>query len=240
MTNDLYEKVRNDARTWGFWGSLGGLAVATTWGLGMFAIGGVAPQEAIARHPVIFRITFLACFFGPLIEIGVLVALAIFAAKRSPMRAVVGGLIALMYVPLNLSCYFLNGALQPRLLASPAPGPLEQTISTIIAMEHRYSLFFALDVMGYALLGIGLSLCMSALWGRSRLWTAATVATFLCTLGSVGGTLGIALDNQALTNAVVAGGVFAIFSNILTALAFRAERSPEGALGSGALAQFPT
>jgi hypothetical protein len=224
-TDEMLTELNRSVPAWGFWGSLGGLVVATTWGLGMFAIGGVAPRVSIPAHPVVYRLTFFACFLGPLIEIAVLVALAVLAAQRSPMRALVGALIALVYVPLNLSCYFLNGAIQPRLVLAPKFGPVEQTISTILAMEHRYSLYFAVDVLGYGLLGTGLAIMMSALWGRSRLWTWATAATWLCAIASIAGPIGILLDSQPLTNATVVGGAFALISSCLTAAAFRQEYS---------------
>jgi hypothetical protein len=223
--NDLLANLNRSAPVWGFWGSLGGLAVVIVWGLGMFAIGGMPPIQSVLEHPIIYRLTFVACFAGPIVEIAVLVALAVLASQRSPMRALVGALVALVYVPLNLSCYFLNGAIQPRLAAAPDFGTIEQTISTILAMEHRYSLCFALDVLGYGLLGTGLAIMMSALWGRSRLWTWATAATYLSAVASVAGAIGIFLDSQRLTSACVIGGIFALASSCLTAAAFRQEQS---------------
>jgi hypothetical protein len=221
--SEMVTDLNRSAPAWGFWGSLGGLVVATTWGFGMFAIGGVPPRTAVLAHPVIYRLTFVACLAGPLVEIAVLVALATLAAQRSPMRGLVGALIALVYVPLNVSCYFLNAAIQPRLVQGPDFGPMEQTISVIMAMEHRYSLYFALDVLGYGLLGTGLAIMMSSLWGRSRLWTSAATATFLCAVTSVAGPVGILLDSQTLTHATIAGGAFALVASCLTAAAFRQE-----------------
>jgi hypothetical protein len=221
--HDFLTDLNRSAAAWGFWGSLGGLAVAMSWGLGMFVIGGVPAIKAVPEHPIIYRLTFVACFAGPLIEIGVLVALAVLAAQRSPMRALVGALLALAYVPLNLSCYFLNGAIQPRLVTAPNFGPMEQTISTILEMDQRYSLYFAIDVLGYGLLGTGIMMMMSALWGRSRLWTWATIAACLCAISSIGGPVGIFLDSRTVTNATIVGGAFAFISSLLTAVAFRQE-----------------
>jgi hypothetical protein len=222
--SDPFSALNRTAPRWGFWASLGGLAVSVLWGLGMFVIGGKAPVQAVLEHPTVYRLTFLVCFFGPLVEIAALVALAVLAAQRSPMRAVVGALIALVYVPLNLSCYFLNAAVQPRLAAAPSFGPMERTISALLSMEHPYSLYGSLDILGYGLLGVGGLLIMSALWGRSRLWTWATAAWALCTVGCVAGPVGIVLDSRMLTNGSVAGGAVSVVSWILTALAFRQEQ----------------
>jgi hypothetical protein len=111
-------------------------------------------------------------------------------------------------------------------------GALERTISVIMAMEHRYSLYFALDVFGYGLLGLGLAVVTSALWGRSRLWNLATVATFACGVGSLGGPIGILLDNETVTRATVLGGIFAMVSSGLTAAAFRQQSRRLGASGA--------
>ena len=211
------------APKWGWWGSIGGFAVSLTWGLGMFVIGGLSPRQSVLEHPVVHRVTFGACFFGPLVETAVIVALAVLAAQRSPMRALVGALIALAYVPLNLSCYFLNAAIQPRLVSAPSFGPMEQTISVIVSMQHRYSLYGSVDVLGYALLGLGGLLIMSALWGRSRLWTWSTVVWALCTVGCVAGPLGLIVDSAMLTNGAIVGGAVSVVSSVLMALAFRQE-----------------
>jgi len=223
-TDDLFAALCRSAPPWGFWGSIGGFAVSATWGLGMFAIGGVPPVQAVPEHPIVYRLTFGACLLGPLVETVVVVALAVLAAQRSPMRAVVGALIALAFVPLNVSCYFLNSAIQPRLVTAPSFGPMEQTVSAIVSMQHRYSLYGSVDILGYALLGLGGLLVMSALWGRSRLWTWATAAWIVCTLGCVAGPVGLVLDNAMLTNGAVVGGVISVFSSVLVALAFRQEQ----------------
>ncbi len=236
MKRIRWDELHADASRWGFWGSLGGLAVAVSWGLGMFAIGGLPPYDAITRHPLVFRLTFLSCFLGPLFEVAVLVALVVVALPRAPVRAVVGALIAFIYAPLNLSCYFLNGALLPRLYSTSTPSALEQTLGTMIMMDHRYSLLFALDVLGYALLSIGLSLSMSALWRRSRSWTGATFFTGMCAVSCTVGVVGIALDNRTLTQGVVVGGAIAVVSSILTAVAFHTEGRLDGAPGDLLLA----
>ncbi len=223
-TSDMLAIVDRTAPKWGFWGSLGGFLVSLTWGVGMFTVGGLSPRQSVLEHPVVHRVTFGACFFGPLVETAVIVALAVLAVRRSPMRALVGALIALAYVPLNLSCYFLNAAIQPRLVTAPSFGPTEQTISAIVSMQHRYSLYGSTDILGYALLGLGGLLIISALWGRSRLWTWSVVTWGLCTLGCVAGPLGLVVDNATLTNGAVVGGAISVVSSVLTALAFRQEQ----------------
>ncbi len=222
-TSELQSVLSRSAPRWGFWGSIGGLAVSALWGLGMFAVGGKTPIEAVTEHPTVYRLTFLVCFCGPLVETVVLVALAVLAAQRSPMRALVGALVGLVYVPFNLSCYFLNLAIQPRLAAASGFGPMEQTISAVLSIQHPYSLYGSLDILGYALLSAGGLLIMSALWERSRLWTWATAAWVLCAVGCVAGALGVVIDSPMLTNGSVVGGAVSLISGILTALSFRQE-----------------
>ena len=81
----------------------------------------------------------------------------------------------------------------------------------------------SLDILGYALLSVGGLLTMSALWGRSPLWTWATAAWALCAVGRVAGSVGVVLDSPMLTNGSIAGGSVSPFSGILVALAFQQE-----------------
>jgi hypothetical protein len=222
--NDVLATLEHTAPRWGWWSSLGGLTVSMTWGFGMLAMGDPSsPRHNLQEHPIVYRVTVGACFFGPLVEIAVIVALAVLAVRRGPMRALVGSLIALAYVPLNLSCYFLNAAIQPRVVTAPEFGPMEQTVSAILSMQHRYSLYGSLDILGYALLGLGSLLIMSALWGRSRLWTWATSVWALCTVGCVAGPVGLVIDSDTLTSGTIAGGAISVGSSVLMALAFRQE-----------------
>ncbi len=215
---DLTEsQLSRDMRALGLAASAGSLVLTLLWVGCMIALSGEKTAALqLQAHPVLFRVNFAACTLLTLAQVPLAVALAGLAWDRCPVRALMGGAFVLAYVPLNVSCYFLNGAILPRLL-----GGGHAELAAAVDMLAPVSLFGSLDVLGYGILGIGWIVLATVLLGRSRLWAVASALMIMCGVACVLGAVGVFVDVPWLAHGSVAGGGIAVPSYALLVAAFR-------------------
>lgn len=212
-------ELRHRARLWGYWASIGALAYVVIWLVCMIPMGAKPSLVQVAEHPVLFRFTLAICALGTLGQVPLLAALACLAGLRAPLRALVGGLIYFAYVPLNMSCYVLNGTIQPRLAEAAKLGPVELSLNAALDVDHVYSLWGTLDYLGYFLYGLGGALLLSALASTSRRWAAAAVAWYVTAALCTAAVIGRFLHQPFLEKMSIASGAAALVSYVLVAAA---------------------
>jgi hypothetical protein len=209
-------KLSEDMRSLGLAASAGSLVLTLLWVACMIALSGQETAALqLAAHPMLFRVNFAACTLLTLVQVPLAVALAALAWERCPVRALTGGALVLAYVPLNVSCYFLNGAVLPRLLGE------HPVLASAVDMLSPVSLFGSLDVLGYGILGLGWTAIATVLVGRSRLWAVAAALMIMCGLACVLGALGQFVDVPVLAHGSMAGGMIAVLVYAVLIPAFR-------------------
>jgi len=205
-----------DMRSLGLAASAGSLVLTLLWVGCMIALSGEQTAALqLQAHPVLFRVDFAACTLLTLVQIPLAVALSALAWQRCPVRALTGGALVLAYVPLNVSCYFLGGAVLPRLTGEHA------VLATAVDLLAPASLLGPLDVLGYAILGLGWIALATVLLGRSRLWAVASALMIMSGVACVLGAAGQFLDVAALEHATAGGGGVAVLCYALLIPAFR-------------------
>lgn len=179
------------------------------------------PAEHVVAQPGLFRISVGAALLLTLCQVPVLAAAGLTASLRDPVRGLLGAGIAGLYVPLNVAAYFLYGAMMPALLAEGSPSAT--TLAHAIEVGGPLALFGMLPLMGYGLLSVGWVLMATALWGRSRLWTATAALMLIGAVPTIAGTVGAYLAIPWLAAGCFIGGIFSLPSVGLLALALRAD-----------------
>ena len=197
--------------------SAASLVLTLLWVACMIALSGEETAALqLEASPVLFRVNFATCTLLTLAQVPLLVALSALVWERCPVRALMGGAFVLAYVPLNASCYFLGGAVLPRLL-----GGENDVLAAAVDMTVPAGLFGSLPVLGYAILGIGWIVLATVLVGRSRLWAVASALMIMCGAACVLGAAGVFLDVPVLAHGSMAGGGIAVLVYAVLVPAFR-------------------
>ncbi len=175
------------------------------------------PAEHATAQPGLFRVSVGAALLLTLCQVPVLAAAGLTAALRGPVRGLLGAGIAAFYIPLNVTAYFLYGAMMPELLSQGTPAAT--ALAHAIEIGGPMALFGMLPLMGYGLLSVGWVLMATALWGRSRLWTATAVLMLIGAVPTIAGTVGAYLAIPWLAVGCFVGGILSLPSVGLLALA---------------------
>lgn len=216
------EKIESHVARTGMLTAAGSVVLTAIWVVTMAVLSSSGDTAAqLAAHPVLFEVDFAACTLLTLLQVPLLVALGATAWARRPVAALVGAGIYLTYVPLNISCYFLNGAVLPRLIHG---GPEYAQLAAAVDINSPVSLFGALDVLGYGLLGVGWIVLATALMGRSRLWNVTAALMIMGGAACVMGVVGLFVRSALLQQGVMVGGIVALAVYALLIPAFRSGR----------------
>jgi hypothetical protein len=194
---------------WGYWAAFAACALNAIW-LGclvaLVSFGDVARQAGM--HPALFRTSVGSALLITIAQVPLLLATTALAAERDDARALVGGLLYALYVPVNLIGYFSYGRLAPIVHSPPgserAGAPV---VAMLVEIGHPLGLTGNLPVLGYGLLGLAWCLLSTALWSRGRLWRIAVPLWFTSGLLSVVGAIGAFVDVPWLATGCFLGGV---------------------------------
>lgn len=205
----------------------GGAALAScllngVWLACMIGLAGQGDVAAQARaYPGVFRLGVGATLLIAVLQVPVLLGLAAVAFERAPARALIGGAVYALYIPINLIAYYLYGRLAPIVHAMPGKS-LE--VAAAIEIGHPLALTGALPILGYSLLGLGWCLLGSALWRRGRLWAAAAALLGTSGLLSFLGAAGGFCDVAWLTTCCMIGGMVSLPALAVAGVAMLRER----------------
>lgn len=200
-----------DLRRWGGTAALTSFALNMVWLGCLVSLARTGDLSAqVALRPAVFRLSIGACLVLTLCQIPVAAAMASLAWERAPGRAVAGGLVYLLYVPLNAAAYFSFGRLAPVVLAPGAAVPEPALVAQLVEVGGRVGLTGNLAVLGYGLLGCGWCLLAPALRSRGPGWRWASAFLAGSGVASVAGAAGSFLDAAWLEPASMLGGVLSV------------------------------
>lgn len=180
--------------------------------------------EQAGAYPTLFRVSVGAALLITLLQVPIAAATTLLAAERDLGRAMVGGLVYVLYIPINLVGYFSFGRLGPVVHSAPFAGdPAARATAALIEIGHPLAVTGALPLLGYALLGLGWCVLSTALWHRAGTWRLTVPLLFTSGALSILGGLGAFTQIGWLTAGSVAGGVVSLPALACLAMALRQE-----------------
>ncbi len=146
------------------------------------------------------------------------IGLAARAWRRHPVAAVLTVAYGLLYAPVSTTAYWLQLT-----AARGLADAYEQDPAGALAAYRLFdfgaasSLTMALDVLGYAVLGLGTLAAAVLLWSDGRLGRVAGLMFIASAVCSIGGAVGIALRWDWLGAGAIAGGAPFLVAMIVVA-----------------------
>ena len=216
------------------WERAGAVAAGTAsvltilWLATMMAIpppagGSVAEHlAALAADDVGHALTFAVVLPLGLVLVPVWIALAVRSWRAHPVAAALCVAYGLMYAPLSTVAYWLQLTVARGLADAHRTDPVAATTAyQLLDFGPTTSVSTALDVLGYAVLGLGIIAAAILLWPLSRLARIAAVMFATSGVLSIAGALGIALRSPWLEPAAIASGAPFLLAVIATAWLLR-------------------
>jgi hypothetical protein len=181
--------------------------------------GGSAAEHlaALAANDFGHSLTFVVVLPIGLVLVPVWIALAFRSWRAHPVASLLCVAYGLLYAPLSTTAYWLQLTAARGLADAYRSDPTAAaTAYQLLDFGPTTSVCSALDVLGYAVLGVGIIAAAVLLWSRSRLaWMAA--AMFVASGGlSIAGAIGIALRWPWLEAAAIASGAPFLLAAIAT------------------------
>ncbi len=173
---------------------------------------------ALAADDLGHSLTFAVVLPIGLVLVPVWISLAVRAWRAHLVAAVLCVAYGLMYAPLSTTAYWLELTAARGLADAYRTEPASAvTAYRLLDFGATTSVATALDVLGYAILGLGLVAAAVLLWSRDRL-ARVTAVMFLASAGlSIAGAIGIALRWSWLEPAAIASGAPFLLAAIATA-----------------------
>lgn len=206
---------------WGYSAAFVACALNLVWLACLIFLQGIGDVAAQARmYPGIFRLGVGAALVLTVLQVPILLALTTLAFKRFPARAAIGGVLYVIYIPINLIAYFLYGRLAPIVHSSSSGADSAALlVANLIEIGQPLGLTGALPLLGYAILGLAWCLLSSSLVGLGRLWRVAGVLLFASGFLSVLGGIGTFIDVEWLGLCCLVGGVVSLPALAMTGVA---------------------
>ena len=227
-SDPIVGRLERDTLPWGCGAAVASFLLNGVWLACLVALesrGGAAQQAR--TEPFVFRLGVGSALLITVLQVPILVAMVALAARRGVGRAMIGGLLYAVYVPINLVAYFSYGRLAPMVHSPSLSGEAEAlAVAGLVEIGRPLSLTGNLPMLGYALLGLAWCMLASALWSRGRLWKAASGLLVMSGALSVLGGTGAFVDLSWLTNCCLAGGVVSLPALAVTGVAMWREVAP--------------
>ncbi len=201
-----------DLHLWGGSSAVAACALNLIWLICMVVLASIGDTAAqVQRHAWLFRLSVGSCLMLTLCQVPILMGFAAAVWTEKPARAVIGGFLYFVYIPINLIAYFSFGSLAPSVYSDGAGAETgAPLVGILIEIGHPLGLIGNLPILGYGVLGAAWVLLASALVGRGKLWSAAAWLIMCSGALSVLGLVGAFIGNVTLQLGCFAGGVVSL------------------------------